>query len=104
MDGIIVRRSSDIVVRQSIPMKILQRISTIHVGAVVPAFPTFIPFYAKATQGQTIFPMVSIPTAVLWISINGASQRITGDFTLSGSNIVLTKGVDADDEVFGVYI
>lgn len=64
----------------------------------------FVNFTFTAIDGQTEFDLGVQPIAVIILGINGAVQNAAaGDFTLSGTVITLSQGVDADDVVYGIY-
>lgn len=63
-------------------------------------------FTFTATSGQTIFTLPSSPSvgAFIFVCINGTVQnRLANDFTVSGSTLTLSIGVDEGDVVYGIY-
>lgn len=85
-------------------LSVIKRQQTINITAEVPMLVAFKPFTFVATEGQTIFPLDKAPRRIILLAINGATQNEEGgDFVLSGSNITLSAGVSAGDNVYGIY-
>lgn len=62
-------------------------------------------FFLVATQGQTQFNIGFVPTAVIYIAINGIIQsQGDGDFTVNGQIITTSQGLDDGDKFFGLAI
>jgi hypothetical protein len=62
-------------------------------------------FTFTATEGQTVFTLASAPASpMILVWINGVGQNLAaGDYTIVGTTLTLSSGVNAGDTVFGVY-
>ncbi len=56
-----------------------------------------------STNNQTTFTASVTPVYTLYLSVNGAIQRPSTDYTVSGSNAVLTSGIPAGNNVIWLY-
>lgn len=66
--------------------------------------PNLVPFAFVATEGQTEFVLNSTPSQLIFVAINGAVQSVVkGDYTIDEDTITLDEGVNAGDNVVGVY-
>lgn len=64
----------------------------------------FFPFTFTCTvQGQTTFgPLLGKPKSI-WVAITGAIQnQAIGDFTISGTDIILSQGANLGDTIYGL--
>jgi hypothetical protein len=60
-------------------------------------------FFFTATQGQTIFNIGFIPTAIIYVAVNGTIQAVgEGDYTVNGALITMSAGLNAGDKFFGL--
>lgn len=60
-------------------------------------------FYFVATQGQAAFNIGFVPQYLLYISVNGVLES-TSDYTINGSTITMSQGLNAGDNFFGLAI
>lgn len=63
-------------------------------------------FYFIATEGQTEFLLEYTPRTdgIFVLFVGGVGQSKTkGDYSVSGSTIIMAEGLDAGDEVSGLY-
>lgn len=56
-----------------------------------------------STNNQTTFTPSKTPTATIYLSVNGAIQTPSTDYSLSGGNYVLTAGIPAGCAVVICY-
>ncbi len=57
-----------------------------------------------STNGQTTFTASQTPLYTIYLSVNGSIQRPSTNYTVSGSNAVLTSGVPSGVDVVWVYV
>jgi len=72
-------------------------------SAVNPSALNYRTFFFVATQGQTVFNIGFVPQAIIYVAVNGVVES-TNDFSLSGSVITMTQGLNAGDNFFGLAI
>lgn len=86
------------------PLYLVKRPNTVQFNVF--NFAKFMPFSFIATQdGQTDFTLPATPVNMMLVAINGATQngaKTPPDFTVSGTTLTLSDGVDAGDAVYGV--
>lgn len=63
---------------------------------------TFSPYQFIATASQTTFA-VGVTLSVIQVFVSGVLQKPTADYTVSGTNVVLTTGVDSGT-IVSVYV
>lgn len=87
------------------PVIVRKNINRVIVRAVAPIETRMVPFNFTATEGQTTFTLPVAPrgnSAFIVVFINGTAQnKLKGDFSLDGSDLVFDTGLNADDNVFG---
>ena len=60
-------------------------------------------FFITATQGQTVFNIGFVPSAIIYVAVNGTIQAVgEGDYVVSGSTITMSEGLNAGDKFFGL--
>lgn len=59
--------------------------------------------YFTATAGQTAFTLSQTPTGGLMVFRNGLMQRLTTDYTVSGTTVTLTSGALVGDAITVIY-
>lgn len=56
-----------------------------------------------STNGQTTFTATKNIAFMIYVSVNGSIQRPSTDYTISGSNVVLTSGIPSGNDVILTY-
>jgi len=82
----------------------INRPQIINVSTIVP-IANFLSFsFTAISANQTVFtPLPGTPIAVIALYINGTAQnQVAGDFTVNGTTIILSSGVDIGDKVYGI--
>ena len=57
-----------------------------------------------STNLQTTFTASKVPVATIYLSVNGSIQTPSTDYTVSGSNAVLTNGIPSGNAVVWCYV
>ncbi len=56
-----------------------------------------------STNGQTTFTASVTPVYTIYFSVNGSIQRPSTNYTVTGSNAVLSSGIPSGNDVIWVY-